>query len=246
VIYVSTDQVYDGAKSHNDEIIDAPNPVNVYGRTKLSFERALLANDMRRGGGGAILRCSLILGPTAPLGGAHTTFLQFIEGRLNDGIRTDYYVDEYRSCIHVDDVIRAIVHFMDDDGRNHEDDDNHRRIDMTDDEDAGGGTIGVYNLGGRTRASRHDMAMAVASRLGLDASFVNAISRPKPSGGEVGVVAGGTAGVPSPPDISMNIERITNVLRGGVRGGGRGMMDLEEIVAATFPITTLEEEGGWE
>ena len=169
------------------------------------------------------MRCSLILGPPAPLGGAHPTFLQFIEGRLNDGVSTDYYVDEYRSCVHVDDVIRAIVHFMEE-GDDDDDDDATRGRDTA---------IGVYNLGGRTRASRHDMAMAVASRLGLEPSCINAVQRPASSGAAAGAV-------PSPPDISMNIDKITNALRGG-RGGGRGMMDLEEIVAATFPLSNIGE-----
>jgi len=111
VIYASTDQVYDGTKSFNEEDADIPNPANVYGRTKLSFERALLATP---GGGHVALRCSLVLGPPAPMGGAHPTFLQFVEGRLNDSIPTDYYVDEWRSCVHVDDVVRAMRHFLDD------------------------------------------------------------------------------------------------------------------------------------
>jgi dTDP-4-dehydrorhamnose reductase len=258
VIYLSTDQVYDGTtKSRYDEDVDVPNPVNVYGRTKLSFEDALLrrssstsTSSSSTSRGSVILRCSLVLGPDAPLGGAHRTFLQFVEDRLRGETLTDYYVDEYRSCVHVNDVVRAIVHFMDGEDA---DADGGRGggggggggggANVTTNATGGGigsaatqaggndvdatttmtttTTTAIYNLGGRTRASRREMAVAVARRLGLDESHINAVERPRSS----------SSLVPSPPDISMNIDKITKAL-----GGGREMMGLEEIVAATFPI----------
>jgi hypothetical protein len=56
----------------------------------------------------------------------------------------------------------------------------------------------------------------------MDSSSAKAVNRP------VGVSGGGGGGVPSPPDISMNVERITrelNVLK---------MKGLTEIVASTY------------
>jgi dTDP-4-dehydrorhamnose reductase len=229
VIYASTDQVYDGTKPFNEEDADIPNPANVYGRTKLSFERALLATP---GGGHVALRCSLVLGPPAPMGGAHPTFLQFVEGRLNDSIPTDYYVDEWRSCVHVDDVVRAMRHFLDDvlyhGGGGGEGGGGGAKRGAGSNATATEDTtttndMRVYNLGGRTRASRHEMAAAVASRLKSDPSSINAMSRPR------------DAFPPSPPDISMNVDKITRELFGG-GGGGATMMGLEEIVASTFPL----------
>src|SRR6185436_6147705 len=57
LIHLSTDLVFDGAKGQYDED-DAPNPLSVYGRTKLESESAVLA----RAPGAAVLRISSVYG----------------------------------------------------------------------------------------------------------------------------------------------------------------------------------------
>ena len=190
--------------------------MNVYGRTKLAFEKVLLnespTNDKQpqlsdTHNGSVILRSSLILGPATPLSngckkGAFPSFLQFIDSRLRSSTKTDYFVNEFRSVVYIDDVIRAIKHFL-----------YHA---LTNDK-ADLSKTRVFNLGGSTRASRIDIALEVASVLKLDASKANGVNRPVDGGG-----------VPSPPDISMNVDKITNEL------AVSKMMGLNDIVEGTF------------
>ncbi|KAL7425956.1 hypothetical protein ACHAXH_000445, partial [Discostella pseudostelligera] len=151
IIYLSTDQVYEGTKQYYEEDIDETVPVNVYGRSKLAFERVLLRgcevdgqdrplltereigdNDNCRRllqgttmdrttpsahPSSVILRSSLILGPPPPLAngckkGAHPSFLQFIESRLHNSTPTEYFVNELRSVVHIQDVIQTVRHFL--------------------------------------------------------------------------------------------------------------------------------------
>jgi len=256
IIYMSTDQVYEGTKQFYQEDADETVPVNVYGRTKLAFERVLLRTDTTAEGielplltekelGGTtmpdtiqldtsssiagtavsnsiILRSSLILGPPTPFQngcrkGAFPSFLQFIESRLLSSTPANYFINEFRSVVHVEDVIRSIRHFV-----------CQALLDSGDDVDVDGDGDGdsapvkkktsVFNLGGSTRASRYDVALEVAHRLKCDASSANGVDRPPTVPG----------GVRSPPDISMNVDKLTEEL-GVVKMDG-----LKEIVLTTF------------
>ena len=244
IIYLSTDQVYEGKKQYYEEDTDETVPVNVYGRSKLAFERVLL----REGGddgqnrpqlaerevgsdiyckrhlqditvdrmipsahpNSVILRSSLILGPPPPLAngckkGSYPSFLQFIESRLRSSTPTEYFVNEFRSVVHIYDVIKAVRHFLE----------NGITTTSSNREST---TVKVYNLGGSARVSRYDIAIEVASRLNVDSSSA------MPANRHIGEESGG---VPSPPDISMNVDKITRELDSNLKG-------LREIVEATF------------
>lgn len=235
IIYLSTDQVYEGTKSYYQEDTDETLPANVYGRTKLAFERVLLGNsdkllsEIELGSHAAIdgqyisdiksvpppnnksiiLRCSLILGGPTPLKrgcrkGAFPSFLQFIESRLQSSTDTEYFVNEYRSVVSVEDVLRAIRHFL---------------IKVLDGDDSSLGKTGLYNLGGSARVSRYDIALQLAKHLKLDESTAHGVERPTSA-----------VGVPSPPDISMNVTKIEKEM------GGAKMDGLREIIQKTFRL----------
>ena len=226
IIYLSTDQVYEGTKSYYQED-DETFPVNVYGRTKLVFERVLLGrktsllSERELASDGqympdtesipppnpksTILRSSLILGGLAPLKngcrkGSFPSFLQFIESRLQCATPTDYFTNEFRSVVHLEDVLRAIRHFL------------NKALTKENSH------VELYNLGGSTRVSRYDIAVQLAKHLNLDYSTANGVERK--SGGSV----------PSPPDISMIVDKIANEI------GVTKMDGLDEIIEHTFSV----------
>lgn len=59
LVHYSTDYVFDGSKTSPWEETDTPNPLNVYGRTKLAGEQAI----QERGGKFLIFRTSWVYGP---------------------------------------------------------------------------------------------------------------------------------------------------------------------------------------
>jgi len=89
-IFLSTDQVYDGFHAPYEESNEAK-PVNLYGKTKLDFEKTLisLSSSLANRKGHKrllepiILRISLILGSHTPIGTCRKqTFLQFTHEML--------------------------------------------------------------------------------------------------------------------------------------------------------------------
>ncbi|KAL7521496.1 hypothetical protein ACHAWX_006171, partial [Stephanocyclus meneghinianus] len=247
VIYMLTDQVYQGTKQFYQEI-DETLPVNVYGKTKLAFERLLLLNTfcdrttpilnhaelqesilpdhlsphnlkhLKPNPRSVILRSSLVLGKPTPFPngcskGSFPSFLQFVETRLKSSTATDYFTNEFRSMVHVEDVVLAILHFTRQALGNHE------SALTTESSDAAttNTSVRIYNLGGNDRVSRYDLAMKMATHLKFDASCVNGVDRTLKEGD-----------VPSPADISMNVEKLSREM------GLEKLDGIDEIVRATF------------
>ena len=61
LVHVSTDQVFDGRRAGGHREEDAPNPLCLYGRSKLEGERAVAA----AGGNALTVRVSWVFGPSA-------------------------------------------------------------------------------------------------------------------------------------------------------------------------------------
>ena len=101
--------------------------------------------------------------------------------------------------VHVRDVVRAIVHFT------------NQAL------NGGVGNVQIYNLGGCERVNRYELAVRMARHLELDASCVKGVERSKEGGG-----------VSSPPDISMNVDKLTKELDVEKLDG------LDEIIQSTF------------
>ena len=190
IVALSTDQVYDGHTPIYNEL-DAPNPMNVYGKTKVEMEQHLLLTYPKV----VCLRSSIILGKLAPFGKAHSTFLHFCASQAT--METSFYTDEIRNVIAVNDVV-AVLEWFCENGITEQ-------------------TRGVYNMGGKTRASRFDMAQITASECGHSSELVAPARKADQSKGDV----------PSPLDISMNSTKLENLV-------GLEFQGLDEIVRATF------------
>lgn len=200
-VALSTDQVYDGTAAPYVET-DHSHPVNVYGQTKVAMEVFLEKFFSEHSTPHIALRSSIMLGPLAPIlpAQAHSTFLHFCESRAREAQQTQFYVDEMRNVVSVQDVVNVLLYF----GQH------------------GISAPGVYNMGGKDRVSRLDMARAVCSHFGYDSStvLVPTIKANLPP-----------SGVASPLDISMDSSKLAKLT-------GIQSMGLEEIVKSTFPENT--------
>ncbi|MGI8907781.1 MAG: SDR family oxidoreductase [Candidatus Sumerlaeaceae bacterium] len=99
-VHVSTDLVFDGKWSDYDETA-APNPIQVYGDTKLQAEELVIESKLTW----AILRSALIFGAESPF---HSSFLQWMLKLLRRESSGKLFVDEYRSPVWVEDLCHAI------------------------------------------------------------------------------------------------------------------------------------------
>jgi len=97
--HISTDLVFDGTMGNYSEE-DAPNPIQVYGTTKLAAEEQVRVYN----GQWCILRSALIYGPATP---NRSSFLQWMLQGLRAG-NASLFCDEYRTPIFVDDLCAAI------------------------------------------------------------------------------------------------------------------------------------------
>ncbi len=104
LVFFSSDMVFPGEAGYYTEQ-NNPSPRNVYGRTKLRAEKAVLAASSRN----LVLRLNLVIGKSAGLGTSFTD-------RILTDIRTDgkaaLFVDQFRSPIHVRSVVSAVEKLM--------------------------------------------------------------------------------------------------------------------------------------
>jgi dTDP-4-dehydrorhamnose reductase len=100
LIYISTDQVYDGIKGHYDEA-DVPQPLMVYGRTKLEGEHraAAICRDT------VILRLALLYGWGIP---TRLNFVDWLVERLRAEQEVPLFVDQYRTPLYVVQAAEAV------------------------------------------------------------------------------------------------------------------------------------------
>jgi dTDP-4-dehydrorhamnose reductase len=93
LISISTDQVYDGIKGHYDEA-DVPQPLMVYGRTKLEGEQRAAAICPHT----VILRLALMYGWGTS---SRLNFVDWLVERLRAGQEVPLFVDQYRTPLYV-------------------------------------------------------------------------------------------------------------------------------------------------
>ncbi len=98
-VYASTDLVFDGTSAPYDESA-VPNPLSVYGRTKLEGEAPVLEYER-----GAVARLALMFGlPAVP---QPSTFAAQLRA-LRDGTELTLFEDEFRTPLWLEDAARAL------------------------------------------------------------------------------------------------------------------------------------------
>ena len=100
LIYISTDQVYDGVKGHYDEV-DVALPLMVYGRTKLEGEHrvATVCRDA------VVLRLALMYGWGTP---TRLNFVDWLAEQLHAGQEVPLFVDQFRTPLFVAQAAEAV------------------------------------------------------------------------------------------------------------------------------------------
>ena len=100
VVYVSTDMVFDGEKGNYSEY-DTPQPVNLYGKSKLHGENICLQASVDS----VIVRITLQYG-----WGNHVSvsFSDWIIGKLREGKQANLFTDQYRTPTYIFDTIKGL------------------------------------------------------------------------------------------------------------------------------------------
>ncbi len=100
LVHFSSDYVFDGRKGPPYKEDDAPNPLNVYGRTKLESEREVLA---------ALPSSSLIIRTSWLFGKGGKSFVGTLLGRYEEGVRKFRIVsDQVGRPTYAPDLSRAV------------------------------------------------------------------------------------------------------------------------------------------
>lgn len=103
LIYISTDFVFDGEKNSPYREDDIPNPINVYGRTKLDGERFVIDIKKRDF---FIVRSSWMFG----IGGKNFVDTILKKGRIEKEIRV--VSDQFGSPTYTQDLAKAIMNIL--------------------------------------------------------------------------------------------------------------------------------------
>ena len=106
LVFLSTDLVFDGRKGAPYVEEDPPQPLSLYGRTKLDAERIVRAAGDRW----VIARTSLVVGPS-PRG--ERSLDEKLGLALRTGRRVRLFVDEFRCPISVFDLAAAVLELAD-------------------------------------------------------------------------------------------------------------------------------------
>lgn len=162
LIALSTDQVYDGKQPpgslYKETERDALKPTNAYGQSKLDMENYLKQIRDIEGPSLFLLRSSIILGPPAPFGGAHTTFFDFCQTQGAKQEPTSFFTNEYRTVVSAKYVVQVIDDIILQACYGSRDSDQELPM--------------VYNMGGPFRVNRWDMAQAVFEHFGYDQKLI--------------------------------------------------------------------------
>jgi dTDP-4-dehydrorhamnose reductase len=99
-IFLSSDQVFSGNRGGYRESHD-PDPVNIYGRTKLEAERLVLTSTVPN----LVVRSNSVVGPSLGWG---ESFTDMILRKLRAGDAVTLFADQYRSPIHIRMMVRLL------------------------------------------------------------------------------------------------------------------------------------------
>jgi dTDP-4-dehydrorhamnose reductase len=149
-VHMSTDSVFDGTKDSSYTEDDVPNPINVYGHTKLMGEKIVL-QDPRN----LVVRTSVLYGwMIKKLSNIQsssmkpTNFAQWLIQKLQSNEKVKIITDEYSSPIIADDFAVSILHLIK------------------------GNYSGLYHSAPEIKISRYDFSVKLAEHLNLNSKLI--------------------------------------------------------------------------
>ena len=113
LIHFSTDYVFDGEKRAPYTEEDEPNPISVYGESKLAGEKEVLATEDRSASAKAtvdrhlVVRVSWVFGPDRP------SFIDGMIKRAQENEKVDAVADKFSTPTYTRDIARMLPQFFD-------------------------------------------------------------------------------------------------------------------------------------
>jgi dTDP-4-dehydrorhamnose reductase len=153
-IYFSSDFVFDGSKKNISEM-DIPNPISVYGKSKLIAEQIVQDSNLLW----SIIRPVLVYGFSKTA--ARSNIFTWIYSSLKNGKSIQVVNDQIRTPTFVFDVVHLIELIL------------NKKL------------IGIFNIGGSDTVSVCDFALKVAEICELDEKLIQPIDSELISGGEL-------------------------------------------------------------
>lgn len=141
LIHLSTDFIFDGKNGPYDEM-DAANPINFYGLTKLESENIVKQSSIDW----AIVRTGLVYGISYDM--SRSNIVLWVKGALENGKELTLVNDQFRTPTLAEDLAEGCLLIAE------------QRA------------TGVYNISGDDYLTPYDMAMETACFFGLDASKI--------------------------------------------------------------------------
>lgn len=142
LIHLSTDFIFDGKNGPYDEL-DAANPINFYGLTKLESENIVRQSSVDW----AIVRTGLVYGISYDM--SRSNIVLWVKGALENGQSLTLVTDQFRTPTLAEDLAEGCVLI------------------------AEKKATGIYNISGDDYLTPYDMAIETAGFFGLDASKIN-------------------------------------------------------------------------
>ncbi len=144
LIYISSDFVFDGQSGPYSEQ-DEPSPVNYYGSTKVTGEKAIMESAVRW----SIVRTVLVYGNTVE--GTRSNLVDWVKRSLEEGKTLKIVGDQFRTPTFVDDLVRGIQLVLE------------KSAD------------GIYHISGKEELTPYDMAIQTAQILELDETLIEKV-----------------------------------------------------------------------
>ena len=157
LIQLSTDSIFDGTKKAGYTENDKPNPINIYGKTKLLGEKITLENSEN-----LVVRASVLYGwlPNflSILNSSSmkpTNFGQWLIKKLQSKEITNIITDEISSPIIADDFANSILHLIEKEEK------------------------GIFHSGPKEEITRYNFSIKLAKILNLDLNLIHPTSNLK-------------------------------------------------------------------